>query len=113
MYGDRSSASGKVYEDKVTIGSLSVEKQAVEAASDMSIAFLSDNSRDGLLGLGFITGNMIRPKRMPTWFDNVREKLKSPVFTCSIKRGKPGSYDFGFVDKEKYSGSMEANKRFN
>lgn len=83
-----------------------MKKQAVEAASTMSATFLRDLTRDGLLGLGFEKGNMIRPKQQPTWFDNVKTQLKEPLFTCSLKRQAKGSYDFGFLDKSKYKGEI-------
>jgi aspergillopepsin I len=54
-YGDRSTANGKVYKDAVSIGSLTVPDQAVEAAATISVAFSKDPYNDGLLGLAFVS----------------------------------------------------------
>ena len=32
--------------------------------------------------------------------------LEEPVFTAALKRGEPGSYEFGTIDKAKFSGSL-------
>jgi aspergillopepsin I len=50
--------------------------------------------------------NQIRPTKQKTWFENIRSKLKEPVFAVAMKRGAPGTYDFGFVDRKKYVGEM-------
>jgi Eukaryotic aspartyl protease len=105
-YGDMSSASGKVFIDKVTIGGLEVPGQAVEAATNMSSSFAKGGSMDGLLGLGATRLNRIKPQAQPTWFENIRTKLAEPVFVSILKRHAPGSYDFGFLDKSKYKGEL-------
>src|ERR1700753_56185 len=105
-YGDKSSASGKVYLDKVAIGELSVPKQAVEAATNMSASFTRGGSMDGLLGLASGKLNTIKPKAQATWFENVRKQLAEPVFTCMLKRHAAGAFDFGFIDNTKYKGEI-------
>jgi aspergillopepsin I len=105
-YGDKSSASGKVYLDKVAIGELSVPKQAVEAATNMSASFTRGGSMDGLLGLASGKLNTIKPKAQATWFENVRKQLAEPVFTCMLKRHAAGVFDFGFIDNTKYKGDI-------
>jgi hypothetical protein len=32
--------------------------------------------------------------------------LTEPVFTADLKAGAAGSYDFGFVDPDKYNGDI-------
>lgn len=32
--------------------------------------------------------------------------LQDPVFTADLKKAAPGSYDFGFIDNSKYTGSI-------
>lgn len=86
-YGDGSSSSGNVYKDKVTIGGLTVAQQAVEVAQQVSSSFSDDSSIDGLLGLGFDSLNTISPTAQPTWFDNVKSSLDSPVFAADLKHG--------------------------
>ncbi|KAF2673687.1 hypothetical protein BT63DRAFT_397558 [Microthyrium microscopicum] len=105
-YGDMSGASGKVYLDKVSIGDLTVDNQAVEAASTVSRTFTRDNMNDGLIGLAFGKLNTIKPTAQKTWFENVRPQLAQPVFTCTLKRRAVGTYDFGYIDKGKYKGDI-------
>lgn len=49
-YGDGSTASGDVHLDTITIGDITIKRQAVEVAQKLSNAFLEGGS-DGLLGL--------------------------------------------------------------
>ncbi|KAF2971994.1 hypothetical protein GQX73_g1619 [Xylaria multiplex] len=106
-YGDGSSSSGIVYTDVVTIGGLSVSKQAVESAQTVSSSFTSESDLDGLLGLAFSTLNTVTPTQQKTWFDNIKSSLDSPVFAVDFKAGGvPGSYDFGYIDSSKYTGSI-------
>lgn len=41
-----------------------------------------------------------------TFFDNIKSTLSVPLFTADLKKGIPGSYDFGFIDDSKYTGQM-------
>jgi aspergillopepsin I len=105
-YGDKSGANGKVYLDSVSIGGLTVPNQAVEAASTVSRTFYKDAANDGLLGLAFSKLNTIKPSKQLTWFDNIKPKLAAPVFTSALKRRATGTYDFGYIDRAKYSGEL-------
>lgn len=49
---------------------------------------------------------LVRPQRQTTFFDTVRSSLAAPLFTATLKRGRPGSYDFGYIDSSKYTGSI-------
>jgi aspergillopepsin I len=116
-YGDSSSATGQVYLDKVSVGDLVVPNQAVEAASTISQKFLRDHGHDGLFGFGSSNQNSIKPRAQLTWFDNIKPQLAAPLFTSSLKRREPGSYDFGYIDKDKYTGDIvwtdvKANKGY-
>jgi aspergillopepsin I len=51
-YGDGSTASGDVYRDTVSVGGITTNQQAVEAAKQVSSQFVQ-NPGDGLLGLAF------------------------------------------------------------
>jgi aspergillopepsin I len=101
-----SAASGRVYMDKVSIGDLTVDNQAIGAASTVSKSFTNDNKNDGLIGLAQSRLNTIKPKGQLTWFDNVRPQLREPVFTATLKRRVVGTYDFGYIDKSKYKGEI-------
>ena len=107
-YGDGSSSSGNVYTDTVTIGGLSVTGQAVELAEQVSAQFVQDTANDGLLGLAFSSINTVMPDQQTTFFDTAISEglLAANVFTADLQAGKPGSYDFGFIDSSKYSGSI-------
>ncbi|KAI1497917.1 secreted aspartic proteinase precursor [Biscogniauxia marginata] len=105
-YGDGSGASGDVYTDIVNIGGVSFASQAVEAASTISTQFTEDTDNDGLVGLAFSTINTVSPSSQKTFFDNVKSSLSQPLFAADLKHGTPGSYDFGFADSSKYTGSI-------
>ncbi|KAK3319422.1 aspartic-type endopeptidase-like protein [Apodospora peruviana] len=105
-YGDGSSSSGDVYKDKVTIGGLTVAQQVVEAAQQVSESFSEDPSIDGLVGLGFDSLNSVSPTPAKTWFTNVKSQLTLPVFAADLKHNAAGTYDFGFIDSAKYTGSI-------
>ncbi|KAJ5894283.1 hypothetical protein N7495_005974 [Penicillium taxi] len=105
-YGDGSSASGNVYSDTVTVGGVTTTGQAVEAAKKISTQFTQDQHNDGLLGLAFSTINTVQPLTQTTFFDTVKSQLDSPLFTVSLKHNAPGTYDFGYIDSSKYTGSL-------
>ncbi|KAJ7616065.1 acid protease [Roridomyces roridus] len=100
-YGDGSSASGNVYLDTVTVGNVSIPKQAVELAEKMSAQFASGEGSDGLLGLAWPSINTVSPKAVATPVENmIKQKLISqPLFTVKLDRGdNAGFYSFGSID---------------
>ncbi|KAL4887333.1 aspartic protease pep1 [Aspergillus karnatakaensis] len=105
-YGDGSSASGDVYRDNVTVGGVTAQGQAVEAAQRISQQFLQDQNNDGLLGLAFSAINTVQPRAQSTFFDTVKSQLDAPLFAVTLKHLAPGSYDFGYIDRIKYTGSL-------
>lgn len=84
-YGDGSSSQGDVYQDKVTIGGLTVSSQAVEAAQQVSASFTRNSETDGLVGLAFSNINTVSPEQQTTFFDNAKSSLDQPVFTADLK----------------------------
>lgn len=104
-YGDGSSASGNVYTDVVNVGGTSVTGQDVELAETISSEFASDES-DGLLGLAFSSINTVTPNQAQTFFANAESGLDAPLFTANLKKGEPGSYDFGYIDSTQYTGDI-------
>ena len=107
-YGDGSGAAGDVYTDKVVVGQVTATKQAVEAATSISggQGGQSFAGTDGLLGLASSSINTVQPEAQTTFFDTVKGDLASPVFTATLKHQQPGSYDFGFIDDSKHSGTI-------
>lgn len=105
-YGDGSGAEGVVYADKVVVGSVTATSQAVEAATSVSSEFTEDTASDGLLGLAFSTINTVEPVAQTTFFETVKATLALPLFTADLKKGAPGTYDFGYIDSTKYVGNI-------
>lgn len=105
-YGDSSGASGNVYSETVKVGATTVSSQAVEPASSVSAQFQQNIDNDGLLGLAFDSLNSVRPVRQKTFFSNAKTSLSRPLFTADLKRYRPGTYDFGFIDAAKYTGNI-------
>lgn len=104
-YGDGSGAAGIVYADKVVVGAVTATSQAVEAATSVSAAFTRNTQSDGLVGLSFPNVNMCSPT-CTTFLTNILGSLAAKVFTASLKHNAAGSYDFGFIDQNKYSGTV-------
>ncbi|OQO05848.1 Aspartic protease [Cryoendolithus antarcticus] len=105
-YGDGSGASGTVYADKVVVGGVTATSQAVEAATSVSAQFTQDTNNDGLLGLAFSSINTVTPQQQTTFFDTVKPTLAKPLFAVDLKKGTAGSYQFGYIDSSKYTGSI-------
>ncbi len=122
LYDDFSGATGNVYTDTVKIGTTTVTGQAVGLARTISTAFQEDIDNDGILGLAFDTINtgeffavvdidtvlpiVVRPVKQKTFFSNAKSSLSAPLFTANLKKGKPGTYTFGYVDASQYNGSI-------
>src|SRR5438045_1642216 len=123
-YGDGSRASGDVGTDKVVIGGATATTQAVEMATHVSTELTQDTEIDGLVGLSFSSintgkaghfplisnwfsnANVIKtvlPTAQKTFFDSIKSSLAAPLFTADLKKGKPGCYDFGFIDPAKHT----------
>ncbi|KJY01113.1 Aspartic protease pep1 like protein [Zymoseptoria brevis] len=105
-YGDGSGASGIVYSDKVVVGGVTATGQAVEAAQTVSDEFVQDVDNDGLLGLAFSSINTVSPTQQKTFFDTVKSSLAKQLFTCDLKAGRAGTYDFGYIDASKHTGTI-------
>jgi hypothetical protein len=96
-YGDGSSSGGKVYTDTVSIGGVTVEDQAVESATDVSLAFTQRPDTDGLVGLAFSTLNTVKPNQQPTFFDNAMRNLAAPLFTANLRAAERKTYLTGVI----------------
>jgi len=111
-YGDGSTASGDCGTDTLVIGGLSVEKQTVENAKELSDGFIQ-SAGDGLLGLGFskinavTEGDKADPKQ--TLVENMMQQkdipTESSLFTSafySYRDAEPNRsfYTFGYIDQD-------------
>lgn len=90
----------------MVVGGVTATSQAVEAATSVSAQFSQDKDNDGLLGLAFSSINTVQPQQQTTFFDTVKSTLAKKLFTCDLKAGEAGSYDFGYIDSSKYKGSI-------
>jgi len=95
-----------VYADKVTVGEVTATSQAVEAATSVSAQFAQSSATDGLLGLAFSSINQVSPTKQKTFFDSVKSQLAAPLFAVNLKYHAAGTYDFGYIDKSKYTGDI-------
>ena len=81
-------------------------RQAIELATSVSSAFVSDADSDGLVGLAFSTLNSVSPRPQKTFFDNIMSELAQPVFTAALDLDGSGTYEFGTIDASKFTGNL-------
>lgn len=80
--------------------------QAVELATQISSAFVSDENNDGLLGLAFGKINTVQPQPQKTFFENIADDLDVKAFTADLDIDASGTYEFGKIDTSKYQGEL-------
>lgn len=103
-YGDGSQTYGGVGVDTVKVAGITVVGQAIELPSAVSSSFTKDVYAEGILGLAFQSGNTIKPKSQPNFFENAQSALQHAVFTANLKANTPGNYQFGVIDHTAYAG---------
>ncbi|KAB8265343.1 aspartic peptidase domain-containing protein [Aspergillus pseudonomiae] len=105
-YADGSGSGGIVFKDRVAIGSSVAVDQAVEVPLVVSPQFAANPFNSGLLGLAFSTINTVSPIHQLTYFENILPTLKEPLFTADLRHGRPGTYNFGFIDPAAFKGPI-------
>ena len=100
-YGDK--ISGVVFRDVVKVGPVIAEKQSVQSATIIQ----PEVSADGIVGLASSLLNTVKPVKQKTLFDTLEPTLQRKVFAANLKpKGTTGSWDFGYIDKSKYTGEI-------
>lgn len=125
---------GDIVIETVSLGGITIERQAIGAATATNSAYLPDG---GLGSLSFgenlmfifffvrfkssLTGtellldttehifrtDIFQGKgQISTFLENIEASLPAPLLTVDLKKGKPGSRDFGFVDESKFIGKI-------
>ena len=56
--------------------------------------------------------HLVQPEQQTTFFDTAVSQgvLSSNLFTVDLKKGEPGTYDFGFIDDSKHTGEITYTK---
>lgn len=49
---------------------------------------------------------LVQPNVEPILFDNIKDRLDQPIFAAALKYEGSGTYDFGYIDKNKYEGEI-------
>ncbi|PFH63203.1 hypothetical protein XA68_16642 [Ophiocordyceps unilateralis] len=106
-YGDGAGASGIVYKDRVQVGDSHFDQQAVQAAITVSTEITNDTFTAGILGMANSGVNTIRPTKQRTYIDNVKDLLEEPLFTANLRKGSPGNYNFGYINRTEYTGPIQ------
>lgn len=107
-------ASGSVIgTETVNIGGASVST-VIELANNVSTSLANVIGQDGFVGLGrksnglntvHTSGGTYSPQK--TFFENIQGSLENPIFALYLNHGaSSGSIDFGYIDDNKYSGSL-------
>ncbi|EEA25090.1 hypothetical protein TMatcc_006691 [Talaromyces marneffei ATCC 18224] len=106
-YGDGSTAGGRVYKDKIQVSNVTYPHQAIEVADYLtSQKIIFRDVLDGVMGLAFPRLNTVQPTPQNTFYENVKESLDIPVFAAYLKHRAAGTFDFGYIDSQKYTGEI-------
>ncbi|CRG84460.1 aspergillopepsin I [Talaromyces islandicus] len=103
-YAEGTTVRGTVYKDDIKLGDLEARNSSVQAAEDVTASFVTQTSRDGILGLGFGNINTVKPTPQLTFFETVKDQLETPLFATALRSEAQGAgtLDFGFIDHQKY-----------
>jgi len=109
QYTDSEYVSGYLVNDNLTVAGISLPNFTIQVANDTSADFPAAGV-EGNLGLSFPSqGNEYFFNPTPWWLQ-ILDQLQEPVFCASVKHGRPGTWDFGFIDRNKYEGEISYAK---
>ena len=97
LYAPALGTSGTTLTTTVDIGGTAVTGQAVNLVGKMT-------DDDGIIGLAFPSANSV--KAMKTFYLNAVAQGLPALFTANLKKGKPGNYNFGYINSSEYTGSI-------
>ncbi|EGX90137.1 endothiapepsin precursor [Cordyceps militaris CM01] len=108
-YMDGSGAKGTIYQDTVSIAGAAVSGQGVEYATDVYLQKSGESILgvpvSGIVGFGFDSLNAAAPQQK-TLFSQLKPHLDQPVFTVNLQHQADGTFGFGFVDADQYTGEL-------
>lgn len=96
---DGTAAEGIVYSDTVRLGNFEIHNATVQSAETVAAQFERETSLTGIMGLAKNLPSNIEPA-MPSFLDQLRPQLDTPVFTADLRRNASGRFDFGYVDEK-------------
>jgi hypothetical protein len=96
-----------VYKDRVQLGETSFGAQAVQSAVEVSYAIANDQFSSGIIGMAMNSINSVRPTKQKTYIENIKDELEVPLFTVNLRKGRPGNYNFGYINELEYTGEIE------
>ncbi|KAL4919565.1 aspartic peptidase domain-containing protein [Aspergillus aurantiobrunneus] len=105
-YGDDSYAFGGVGTETIDVGGVTVTGQAVGIPTEVAPSLLEDSHSNGLVGLGFSSLNTVQPQQQKSFFETIAEVLDEPVLGASIISDGVGEYEFGTIDRTKFTGNL-------
>ncbi|KAL5601133.1 uncharacterized protein BROUX77_005382 [Berkeleyomyces rouxiae] len=101
---DGTSASGILYGEAVSVGSLTVKDQALQVAETVPDYYQTLQSIFGVMGMGFDSLSTIPPTTQRGLFDSALPQLDLGVFTVDMKHCSSSQVDFGHIDDNAYNG---------
>jgi aspergillopepsin I len=107
-YADGDRASGPIYSEIFTVGGIPFPPSTLGVANFSTPNFLvpSRFPFDGVLGLAPPGGNKYYPTQQPAWVFRNLELFETKVFASALKKDAAGTFDFGFINAKKYTGSL-------
>jgi hypothetical protein len=107
IYDIGDTVKGIVVSETVTVGGVPGPNTHIGVATNATGFIVNNTALSGIFGLSPPFGNKALSERS-NWFFRAFPSLQLPVFCASLKNtaAKSGSWDFGFIDRSKYVGTL-------